>query len=166
LRETLKSVGSAALGIAGVILLFAVPILFIKGGLWAAEHFLPLLSTVGGIVLGVDVLLLLPLSLFPRLRGMTGGGIFISSYVFGLTLWLGALILTYYVWGVLAVLIGFFIAGVGVVPIALLATGFNGMWPQFWDIVIACVFTFGARMLGLLIASKAPESSTYAREVA
>jgi hypothetical protein len=116
---------------------------------------------VGGLVLGIDLVFLLPLSLFPRLRAITGIGIFISSYVFGATLWLGALILTYYIWGMLAVLIGFFIAGIGVVPVALLATAFNGMWPQFRDLVIAGLFTVGARMVGLLIVSKAPEHSTY-----
>jgi TPR repeat protein len=47
--------------------------------------------------------------------------------------------------------------GVGVVPIAILATLFNGMWPELDVLVLAVVLTYSLRLLGLWL-SKSYES--------
>jgi len=160
-RETLKDLGSLMLGLIVLLVLLPVAVLFIKGGLWAAEHFLPALATVGGIALGVDLFVLVPLSIVRRLRPITGGGILISSYIFGATLWLAALVLTYSVWGLVAVFIGVFLFGIGVVPVALLATAMNGMWSPFWGLIVTAVCMLGARIVGLLIiGASAREAAT------
>lgn len=156
MKGALKSVGGTVIGFGILLLLLSLPVILVKGGLWAAEHILPTLSIVGGVALGVDLILLLPLSLVRRLRPVTGSGIVISSYIFGATLWLAGLIFTYSLWGFWAVLIGLFFIGIGVVPIALLATALHGMWPPFWDLIIMVLCTFGARMIGLLIISRGP----------
>lgn len=160
MKDALKNAGLTVLGLGLLLLLLALPVLFIKGGLWAAQHILPVLSTIGGVLLGVDLLVLLPLSLVGRARPFTGGAILFSSYVFGATLWLAGLIFTYTLWGFLAVFVGLFLMGIGVVPIAMLATAVHGMWSPFWDLVIMTLCTFGARIIGVLIVSAAPTESS------
>jgi hypothetical protein len=54
--------------------------------------------------------------------------------------------------GIWAVIVGVVILGVGVVPIALLATLFNGLWGGFLPLLILVVLTLGLRVGGLLIA--------------
>jgi len=61
------------------------------------------------------------------------------------------------IWGGVALFIGLFLAGVGVVPIAMLATLINGEWATLGQIVLLLVFTFGFRTLGYHFAKKADE---------
>ena len=77
------------------------------------------------------------------------------------------LLLTYIIWGAVAVFIGLFIAGVGVVPIAMLATAIKGEWAITGQIVLLLVLTFGSRMLGFYFAQRADElayESSYEEE--
>lgn len=103
-------------------------------------------------MLAVNIVIFLPLSIFTRLRGFTGGGIFFSSFLFGFVAWLLGFILTYSIWGAWAVVIGVLFLGGGVVPIALLATAINGYWDPFLTLLVVTALTFGARIIGLLIA--------------
>jgi len=84
-------------------------------------------------------------------------GIFISSFIFGAVLWLGAFVLTYSIWGLLAVIVGLFLFGIGVVPIALIATAIHGFWSPFWDLIITILCTLGARLIGILILGSVGE---------
>ena len=81
----------------------------------------------------------------------------ISSYVYGVTLWFWSLLLTYSIWGVGAVIIGIFLAGIGVVPLAMIATAMEGEWAVTGEIILLLIFTFGSRMLGFYFAQKADE---------
>ena len=85
----------------------------------------------------------------------------IRAYVYGLTLWFWALLLTYLIWGIRAVFIGLFIAGIGVIPIAILATALNGEWIITGEIILLLVLTCGSRMLGLYFAEKVDEINNY-----
>ena len=77
---------------------------------------------------------------------------FIYSYIFGAPLWMEGLLFTLLIWGVGAVFIGLFIAGVGVVPIAMLATLFKGMWGPFIELVLLTIMTFATRIGALSLA--------------
>ena len=150
--EKIKELAGMAFGFLIFIAIMSLPIIFIKGSVWASEHLFGPLIVVGWILLAIDILLLLPLSIFKRLRGLTGGGIFLSSFIFGLVSWLLGFILTYSIWGLWAVIIGIFFMGFGVVPIALLATAINGYWEPFFTVLIITALTYGSRIVGLLIA--------------
>jgi len=101
-----------------------------------------------------DLLILLPAGIFKKIRPYAGIGLFISSYVFGLTLWLTGLLITYVLWGIWAVIIGLFILGIGVVPIAILATLFSGVWSMFGFLLFMVFVTFGTRVLGMTWAEE------------
>ena len=57
--------------------------------------------------------------------------------------------------GALAVYIGLFLFGVGVVPIAMLATLFKGMWSTLGELVFLTILTYGARLVGAFVLTKA-----------
>ncbi|MBU1425284.1 MAG: hypothetical protein KKH12_07540 [Gammaproteobacteria bacterium] len=154
MTEKLKQLSTTALGIVFFLALLCMPFLFIRGSAWAAEHLLQPLFVIGWVLLALDLLVLLPLSLFRRLRGFTGTVIFLSSFVFGLVTWLLGFILTYALWGLWAVIIGVLFFGGAVVPFALLATMFKGMWVPFFTVLILFVITFASRIAGAWIAEK------------
>jgi len=114
-----------------------------------------LIILLSSLTLGFNIVILLPLALIPPTRPWAGLGFFISSYVFGLTGWFMGLLLTWILWGGLAVFIGLFIMGVGVVPIGMLATLFNGMWVELGLLVLAVILTFRLRVLGMTLTEKA-----------
>ena len=153
--DKLKSAAGWTFGIVVVIGLLALPFIFIKGAIWASEHVLPPLISVGWIALAIVLLVLLPLSIFKRLRGFTGTGIFIASYVFGLICWLIGFVVTYALWGLWAIIIGLLFLGGGVVPIGMLAALIKGEWQMLVALLVLAALTFGSRLLGAFIAASA-----------
>ena len=151
--DDLKKLGTFAFGLVILIAVFALPAIFVMGALWAAEHLLTPLVVVGWIAIAADLLVLL-LAIFKSLRPFAGSVIFISSYIFGLVSWLLGFVLTYVLWGLWAVIVGILFLGGGVVPIALLATMFKGMWEPFFTLLVLSAITFGARIGGIILASQ------------
>lgn len=157
MKDKLKAVGTGAMFIVFIAACIAIPAVFLLGAAWAAGH-LNTLFVVGGLLFGVVLLVLLPLSLFKSLRGFTGTCIFFSSYVFGLITWLYSFVLTYVLWGLWAVIAGVLMLGGAVLPFALLATLFKGMWDPFFSVLILFLLTVGCRLLGAYIAERGPGS--------
>lgn len=153
--DKLKSAAGLAFGAVVILALLSLPFIFIKGAMWASEHILPPLVTVGWIALAIVLFILLPLSLFKRLRGYTGTGIFIASYVFGLICWLMGFVVTYMLWGLWAIILGLLFLGGGVVPIGMVASVFKGEWQTLGVLIFLVVLTFGSRLLGMYIAERA-----------
>lgn len=165
MEELVKSISGFIIGIAVLIGSIFLAIFFIKGGVWLGARVLPWLSFVMWFVLALDILIILPFGIFNKTKAAAAVGLVVSSYVYGITLWFWALLLTYMIWGTLAVLIGLFIAGVGIVPVALLATVLKGEWAIIVQLVLLVIFTFGSRTLGFYFAQRADEiayKSSYA----
>lgn len=153
--NALKNVGLSVVGcLVMIVMLIVVPVLFLKGAFWAADHVLPPLILVGWIALAVDLLLLLPLAVVRVLRPWSAGLILLSSFLFGLITWFLGLVLTYTLWGLGAVILGLFFLGVGVVPFALLATLFKGMWSEFFTVAVLLILTFGSRLVAIALGSE------------
>jgi hypothetical protein len=51
-------------------------------------------------------------------------------------------------WGIWAVIIGVLLLGIGVIPIALIATLSRGMWRHFIELLLSIILIFGCRALG------------------
>lgn len=132
----------------------------LNGAVWVGEHVMDWLIDISWIVLGINLIILLPLG-FTRKAGMFGGiAMYFSSYIFGLTLWFLGLLLTYSTWGFMGVIIGLFLGGVGVVPVAMLAALFGGEFYVFLGLVLLTIVTFGSKALGLYLAGRAEERTT------
>ena len=157
--DKLKDAGFGIVGIGLILGLIILAFFLIEGGVKLGEAIYPYLATASGVTIGVTFLILLPLSLFKRTRYFSASLLLVASFVFGLSLWIWALILTYYIWGIAAVFIGLFLLGVGVVPIAMLATLFNGMWPQLLELIVLTVLVFGVRAYSLYLANKVDQES-------
>jgi drug/metabolite transporter superfamily protein YnfA len=94
------------MGILILVGLIFVALLFLQGGVWLSEKVLPWLLRVAEVTLAVVVLVLLPLAAAWRTRRFAAKGMLYASGVFGITLWVWGLTLTYNLWGGVAVLIG------------------------------------------------------------
>ncbi len=159
MKEKIKNFGLGFLGIGIYIALFIgsilLALLFIKGGLWLSTTLYPWLVLISGITFLISVLILLPLSIFKKTRSVSAIGLLIASYIFGTTTWVWSFLLAYVLWGIMGLVVGLFIGGIGVVPIAMLASIFNGEWSIFGQLVLLVVITFGVRFFSLYIAEKA-----------
>jgi hypothetical protein len=150
--DKLKEIAGMAFGFLMFIAILSLPLIFFMGATWASTNLLEPLIAIGWVLLALNIVIFLPLSIFKRLRGFTGGGIYFSSFIFGLVAWLLGFILTYSIWGAWAVVVGILFLGGGVVPIALLATALNGSWDPFFTLLAVTIITFSARVIGMLIA--------------
>lgn len=150
--DRLKKIGWTVAGIALFVLVLVVPVLLLQGAVWASENLLPLLMFVAVFVFAVDVAVLLPLSAVRGLRTFTGAGLQWSSILFGITTWLSGFIVTLDLWGWFAVVLGLFMFGVGVVPMGMVASVFNGAWPNFFWLGVMISVTFGTRLVGMAIS--------------
>lgn len=151
-KETFGAIGGFALMLAIAAVGIAIFTAFILGGVWVSKHLLPWLTVISLMVFAIVIFVLLPLAIPRATRGFSSISILIASYVFGATLWTFGLLLTYFTWGVVAVIIGLVFFGVGVVPIALLATLFKGMWGPFFTLVLLAIATYGCRIGAMSLA--------------
>ena len=154
-KQLFKSTGRIIIGVGLMAGLMLLVLMFVKGGLWVGEKAYPVLSSFSKIALILAVFLLAPLAFFKPTRTFAGLGIYFASYVFGLTLWVWSLILTYNLWGIFAVIIGLFFAGIGIVPIALMATLFSGVWSTFGELILLMAFVPICRMFGIFLVARA-----------
>ncbi len=146
LTLVLKTIGYFLLGFCILLALTVIANLFIIGGVSLSERILPWCWRLSTLALVVSILFLLPLALIRKTRSIAAIGIYICSYVYGISAWFTGLLLTYSIWGSFAVLVGLFFLGIGVVPIAILATLFNGLWAELGILIALCVLTFGSRL--------------------
>jgi hypothetical protein len=162
MTEQLKAMGAWVLIIVVLIIISWVLNLLIAGGVWAGVKIYPFLQLIMCVTLVVTFLIFAPLSLIRRLRPLVGTCMVFASYVYGITLWVWSLLLTYAVWGGGAVIIGLFLMGIGVVPIAMLACVVKGSWQVFAQLVVLAALTYGVRLWGtFLSASKEKQLSSY-----
>ena len=144
----IKSIGGFFLGIAVFVGFVLLALFLIEGGVWVGSRILPWLSIVMWILFVVDIIIFLPLGLFKKTKSISSFGFYLSAFIYGLTLWVWSLLLTYFIWGAFAVIIGVLIAGIGVIPTAILATIFEGEFLVTGQIILLLIFTFISNVLG------------------
>ncbi|MBK3665052.1 DUF4339 domain-containing protein [Bradyrhizobium diazoefficiens] len=146
-KETLQGIGAfllmLAIGIGSVTLLM----MLLYGATWASENLLHYVSLAAQWAIVVCIVILAPLSAFRKTRVVSAIGFFSSSYIFGTCLWMIGLLTAYFYWGLKSIIIGMCMFGVGLVPVALLASLFNSDWTALSMMLIGVVLTYGARML-------------------
>ena len=162
-QSRIKSIFESIAGIFLMVGFFALSVglivLFLKGATFMAKEFLPFLSAASGVLFWILLLIALPISFIKKARGVMSIVFLISSYVFGVTGWLIGFVLTYYYWGAFWLIVGLFLGGVGVVPMGMLASAFNGGWGQFWNLLFILVITYATRMYGFWLSEKYEEYS-------
>jgi hypothetical protein len=152
--QTAKSIG---MGLAFLFAVIVLPLLYIYGLVWFSEKALPWLFLASAIVFAICLLVLLPLSIFRKLRPWTGLVIFFSSFLFGTMLFAFSCLVVLELWGAFGLVVGLVLAGVGVVPVAFLAALFHGEWALLGYVVLGIVVTYGTRALGIRLVESTPD---------
>lgn len=107
------------------------------------------------IALAITIFILLPLAFWQRTRSFSGTGLVIASYVFGVTTWLLGAGLTFGLFGWFGLIIGLLIAGVGVVPLAIIGAIFKlSDGGLALAIFLMVVITLAARFGGFYASAK------------
>jgi hypothetical protein len=144
-NERLKSAGGCLIWVILLVGVYAIAALLLHGAAYLSDKLLPTFVRASGWTFAISLVLLLPLSALSRTRVPAACGIYLASYLFGITLWMEGLLNTLDIWGGIGVFIGLFLLGLGVVPIGLLAALTHGLWWNFFDMVFLAVLAFGAR---------------------
>ena len=148
----LQRIKAYGIGFVVLVVLFVLPLLYLYGVLWFSEKALPWLFLACLVTFAVCVFVLLPLSIFRRMRSWTGAALYLISFLFGAMLFAFSCLVTYELWGTMGLIVGLVIMGIGVVPIAFLSSLFHGEWALLGYVVLGAVITFGIRLLGMRIA--------------
>lgn len=85
-----------------------------------------LLASTAYLVFGLFVLL--PLAAFRGTRRFAGGGMSVGKGLFGLTLWVLCIALTFAKWGKVVTIVGLLIFGVGILPMGIVAGFLTDPW--------------------------------------
>lgn len=145
IKENLSGIGGFLLSGAFIFIGTVITFLFIDGISWVSTKLMPWFTVLTYFSFVIVVFILLPLAIPKKTRGFSSLALFIASYVFGATLWMEGLLLTMFIWGGIAVFIGLILMGIGVVPIAMLATLLNGEWWSLFELVMLTIMTFACR---------------------
>ncbi len=114
--------------LAIVILISLFIVLAIEGGFLVSKIFFPLLSNLSLIAFLASVVVFFPLSMISSKKHIAKKGFVVTSYILTATLWTLSFIVSYNTWGVAGILIGLFLFGIGVIPVAFLATLLTMQW--------------------------------------
>jgi len=118
------------------------------------EAVLPALQDMGTLLFCCWVAVLVPMSIFRRAHPLIARILRVSSLYMGGVCWWQALIVTWHLLGSFAVSVGLLCAGIGVVPMALFATGVRGQWDPFRDLAISAILTLVPRIVAKFIAKR------------
>ena len=123
---------------------------------WIANACFGVAGTLGPIV-GYTVIacvaVVIPLALIKRTRHIGGGFLLFGSYVLGAFLWFYSAGVTFTLWGWTGLIIGVFLMGIGVVPMAILAGFLKGFSSLAITTIVLIVLTFAARFTGAAFAA-------------
>ncbi len=166
IKEKLKSIGGGILGIGwwiiGVGILIGLMFLWgfiLQGGLWIGGKILPSLIWFTNALTIISILVFIPLIIIKKTRIWGSIALFIASYLFGLTLWVYSALIAYILWGLGWLIVGLFLLGIGVLPIALISSLFSGEWSILWNLIYMIILTFGSRILSAYFLEKSEEQN-------
>jgi len=136
-----------AIAIGGLVLL----IMFLRGTPWIAENFYPWTVLAAKIALYFVVPTCSVLAFFRKGRGLGGLGLCLSSYVIGFSLWVWSLIVAYSLAGVFWIIVGLLFAGLGVIPIAMVAAALKAQWSIAGQMLLGLVVVLALRAIGIFL---------------
>lgn len=151
-KEYVSGLGSCLLPVAIVVVGTVSLMVLFFGAAWESERLLPFFTTLSLIALGFSILIVLPLAIPRATRSFASIALFVMSYIFGITVWMKGLLLCLVIWGIWSVLIGVVLAGIGVFPIAVLATTIEEQWTHLIELFLLVFVTYTARIGAIFIA--------------
>lgn len=139
-------------GLGGIALLILI---FVKGLLWYWDYAYPTVSFIAAL----PTVFLFPLGLifgvFRKSRGLGGVFLVISSLLYLAAIWAQSLAFAYAYAGKIWMLVGFFLAGVGVFFIAIVGGLVQGEYLDSAMIVVSLLIVFAVHLAGSWMAASA-----------
>jgi hypothetical protein len=154
LKDTAAGIGGCLLYLALTFGVLTLLVLLLRGVGWVAANVYPWVVFTAGIALFIVVPISLLLSIFKKSRRIGSVGLFISSYLIGLSLWIWSLIVAYSLAGTVWLIIGLIFGGIGVVPIAFIAALLSREWSVAGQILITAVVVYAMRWFGLFLEER------------
>lgn len=154
MKDSVKAAGGFVIFLVVAVVLIFLSALLIRGMVWVSAKATPWLILASQITFVISILALLPMCIFQKTRPWGAMGLYFASYVFGITLWAFSCIVCVDLWGYFALFVGLVMAGIGVLPVAIIAALFTASWPILGSLLLWTIATFGARALGLHIISR------------
>jgi len=160
IKKLFSNIGSGMFAFLWLIFVIIFPILLLVGILRLMEFIYPVLVWLVSISLFFSIFILLPLSIFKKLRHFSGIGISIAFKIFSTTLVIWSILLVANLWGFWGIVLGLFLYVAGFVPVALLATLFAGEYSAAIDLIILSIITFGAWFISYKLLRNEKEKFT------
>ncbi len=138
-----------------IILITAFIITFlIGGGLLVSTILYPALSIISIFAVLACLFVFLPFSRIKEKKDVAVTGILTTSYILGVTLWTFSFIIAYDIWGFLGLAIGLFLFGIGVIPVAVMATLFALEWTIFLNLMLIILLIHTFRKYAISLQTK------------
>ncbi len=153
MKKVVEGLGGLLLGVAGLVVFGALLAGWIWGVEWVSGHLVGPALQLCSWTLVICLLILTPLAFFRGTRIAALYGFFAASYIFGATTWMVAFLTALFYWGAVGVIVGLFLAGIGVAPVAILASIVNSDWTGAGLLALGCALTLGCRMLAFWVAN-------------
>ena len=107
------------------------------------------------IILYVVVhIMFVPMTIFRRTRMFSVTVIFIATWPMGAVLWVNSAIFLWVMWGIPGVIVGLFFAGIGIVPVALLAALIEWNKVILGEVLALSALTFVPRLTLACVLSR------------
>ncbi len=161
----LKSIEKILLAIAILTACAFLVVGLINGFSIVNDKIADTISTIIGIVFWLDLLVLLPLSFFGKMRVAAAVGWLISSYIFGIITWESGIVATSIVWGGWGVLGGLILAGVGVIFTGIITSFIIGTYSGALLLIVGAALTYGTHWLAVRLGKEMDKDSHKETEV-
>jgi hypothetical protein len=116
------------------------------------------LLPISWIAFAIAIFVLVPMALFRRTRSSAGIGLFIASWLFGITAWTLGATVTFATYGWIVLLISLFFFGVGVMPVAIFAAFFSLKSLSLGvTLIVMIIIVFGCRTGGAILMEGSSE---------
>jgi hypothetical protein len=152
--NTLKGFGVTLLGVSLALAAAVVTVILVKGNVHIVAAVLQHATRFVVALFVLSVIVLLPLAVFRRTRQVSAYGLLACSIPFGIYTWLYCFLIVYSAWGLVGAIVGFFLGGVGEIPLAVVASILDGASESVGEIIVGLIATIGAMGLGIHLAGK------------
>jgi len=111
------------------------------------------LIDLGELLFVLNLLTLLIAAPVKRFRWFAGFLLYMSGYVWAMTLIAWCAVVVHAGWGWFLTILGLAFAGVGIVPVAFFCLLFSRSWASLWELLFqlvlaTCGYAFGPRLMG------------------
>jgi hypothetical protein len=137
-----------------LLILAILPVFLLYGWAWISIRILPVFSWIIAIWVILMPIVVGALSCWGKTRELAATISLISSFCFGVFVWMWALLITLSSWGIWAVLLGLMMFGFGVVPMALLASLLQKDWSIFVQLVCLAALSVGTQIYSVWLRQK------------